>query len=156
MRGLLTSDPGFAEALVGAWLVSMRGVMLFSIGFTFSSIGDLLAHWSFTFDRLGFLLFAIGVAQLVGVGTEYHRARGMIAFAGCATAAIIGLAYAVEHDVTATRFGFTLAYTWWSLATSELLIGLRIFFNLGAQHAADAINGGRKDGDSSGGPHDPG
>lgn len=150
-RAAFTADSGFAEVLVGGWLMVLRGIMLITSGFSYGRIASLLGHFGITGERMGFLLLAIGVAQILATGTTYLRARAGIAFAGALACLVVWLAY-MGQDLEHT----TLAWTWAALVASEAVLSSRILLN--RQAAGIALFGDengsaqRREGSGAGSP----
>ena len=120
-RALLVTDSSSAEIFVGGWLVILRGIMLVSLGYAYGEVARLLMAWSFTPDRVGFLLVAVGLAQILGTGTEHYRVRAAIAFLGSLVCLVVWIAYVgvdLEHSA--------LGWTWGALMVSEAVLSWRI------------------------------
>ncbi len=121
---LLTSDPGFAEILVGLWLLGLRGLLLVEVGFVYSAVNTMMAEAHLTSTHVGFLLVACGVAQAVAPATGYYRLRSALAFVAAVICLAVWLAY-LGSGLGQT----TVAWTWAGLASCEASLSLRILLS---------------------------
>ncbi len=121
---LLTGDPGFAEILVGLWLIGLRGLMLMEIGFSYSAVNTMLAEAYLTSNHIGLLLVACGVAQAIAAGTGYYRLRSALAFFGAVVCLAVWLAY-LGSGLEQTA----IAWTWAGLTSCEASLSLRILLS---------------------------
>lgn len=123
-RVLLTNDSGFAEVLCGVWLMALRGLMLFHMGWTFAAVGEVMASIGLTYERVGTLLVLVGVSQVVAAGTCYHRLRAAVAFIGALVCLIVLLAY-----LGAGRIEEVQAWTWAAVMAAEACLSWRVLLS---------------------------
>ncbi len=121
---LLSSDSGFAEILVGVWLVGLRGLLLIDVGFTYGAVGQLMGSLGVTAGHIGVLLIVFGLGQTVAAGTGYFRLRAALAFNAALVCLSVWLAY-VGSDLGHTA----LAWTWAGLAICESCLSWRILLS---------------------------
>jgi DMSO/TMAO reductase YedYZ heme-binding membrane subunit len=120
-RAAFASDSAPVEVWFGGWIIILRGVMLAIVGFTYGAIADLLGSFGMTNGRLGFLLVACGVAQILAAGTQHLLLRAAVAFAGSVLCLAVFLAY-IGQDLEHT----SMAWSWGALMIAETALCWRI------------------------------
>ncbi len=121
---MLSGDPGFAEFLVGLWLIGLRGLILIEIGFTYKAVTEMMAEVHITSGHVGLLLVVCGIAQAVAPASGYFRLRSALAFFGAIICLAGWLAY-LGNDLEQTA----IAWTWAGLAICEVSLSWRILLS---------------------------
>lgn len=136
MRAAFTDESAPAEVFVGGWLLLLRGVTVVIFGYVYPAVGVLLSTLGMTSDRMGFLLMATGLAQVLATGTHYFRIRAGLAFAGALLCLSMWLSY-VSVDLEGTVIG----WGWFALMVAETALAWRILLTrIAALEAARAAH----------------
>jgi hypothetical protein len=99
---ILVHPTAQTEALVGLFIIFLRGVVLLSPEGG-NSLATPIPSWylysgGLTEQTWGWILLVLGSAQVIAAGTHWWRLRGIVATVVAAVLAVIVLAYVVANE----------------------------------------------------------